>query len=67
MGKFSQTVKDWMLPGAIVLGISSYLIYYFTPALRPIGPACHAIASIGQRIGIALLLFSSSSRYPRTT
>lgn len=57
MGKFSQTVKDWMLPGAIVLGISSYLIYYFTPALRPIGPACHAIASIGQRIGIALLLF----------
>ncbi len=46
-----------MLPGAIVLGISSYLIYHFTPALRPIGPFCHAFAASGQRWVIALLLF----------
>ena len=57
MSKISQTVRDWMLPGALVLGISSYLIYHFTPALRPIGPACHAIAAFGQRWLIAVLLF----------
>lgn len=57
MGKISQTVRDWMLPGALVLGISSYLIYHFTPALRPIGPACHAVAAFGQRWLIAVLLF----------
>ena len=57
MGKISQTVRDWMLPGALVLGISSYLIYHFTPALRPIGSACHAIAAFGQRWLIAVLLF----------
>ena len=57
MGKISQTVRDWMLPGALVLGISSYLIYHFTPALKPIGPACHTIAAFGQRWLIAVLLF----------
>ena len=57
MGKISQTVRDWMLPGALVLGISSYLIYHFTPALRPIGPVCHSIAAFGQRWLIAVLLF----------
>ena len=46
-----------MLPGAIVLGISLYLLYHNCPALRPIGPVCHTIASVGQRLGIALLLF----------
>lgn len=46
-----------MLPAAIVLGISSYLVYHFVPALRPIGPACHAFAAEGQRWVIALLLF----------
>lgn len=57
MGKFAQTVRDWMLPGALVLGISSYLIYHFTPSLKPIGPVCHAIAAFGQRWLIAVLLF----------
>ena len=57
MGKISQTIRDWMLPGALVLGISSYLIYHFTPALRPIGPVCHTIAALGQRWLIAVLLF----------
>ena len=57
MAKISQTVREWMLPGALVLGISSYLIYHFTPALRPIGPVCHSIAAFGQRWLIAVLLF----------
>ena len=57
MDKISQTIREWMLPGALVLGISSYLIYHFTPSLRPIGPACHAIAAFGQRWLIAVLLF----------
>ena len=27
-------IRDWMLPGALVLGISSYLVYHFTPAAK---------------------------------
>ena len=57
MRDFRKIIKDWMLPGALVLGISSYLIYHFTPALRPLGPICHDIASYGQRWLIAVLLF----------
>ena len=53
----SGDIQALMLPAAIVLGISSYLIYHFTPALRPLGPACHAFAAEGQRWVIALLLF----------
>lgn len=52
-----STLQSAMLPAAIVLGISSYLVYHFTPALRPVGPICHALASEGQRWVIALLLF----------
>ena len=52
-----KRLDDLMLPGAIVLGISLYLIYHLSPSLRPIGPVCHVIASVGQRLGIALLLF----------
>ena len=46
-----------MLPGALVLGVGSYLAYHFCPALKPIGPACHTIAAVGQRWLIAVLLF----------
>ena len=57
MNKAVQFFKDWMLPLAIVTGISLYLFYYFTPVLKPWGGALHAIASEGQRLVIALLLF----------
>ena len=57
MNKAVQFFKDWMLPIAIVTGISLYLFYYFTPVLKPWGGALHAIASEGQRLVIALLLF----------
>ncbi len=57
MSKAARVIQDWMLPGAIVLGIGSYLIYLAVPALRPVGPVLHAVASEGQRWVIALLLF----------
>ena len=46
-----------MLPGAIVLGTSLYLIYHFTPALHAQGYWLHPLASEGQRLVIAILLF----------
>ena len=46
-----------MLPGAIVLGVSLYLIYHFTPALHAWGAWLHPVVSEGQRLVIALLLF----------
>lgn len=46
-----------MLPCAIVLGISLYLVYHFTPALHSMGPWLHPVVSEGQRLVIAILLF----------
>ena len=46
-----------MLPGAIVLGISLYLAYRWLPLLHPAGHVLHQVASEGQRLVIALLLF----------
>ena len=57
MRKIKDIIKDWMLPIAIISGISVYLIYYFTPALRPLGPVCGKIVSEGQRLLIAIMLF----------
>ena len=57
MRKAVQIFKDWMLPIAIVTGISLYLFYHFTPVLKPYGAVLHKAASEGQRLIIALLLF----------
>ena len=57
MPKVIAFIKDWMLPCAIVLGISLYLLYHFVPALHPLGPVLHPVASEGQRLVIAILLF----------
>ena len=57
MRKAVRIFKDWMLPIAIVTGISLYLFYHFTPVLKPYGAALHKAASEGQRLIIALLLF----------
>ncbi|MBQ9192288.1 MAG: transporter [Bacteroidales bacterium] len=57
MHRAVQFFKDWMLPLAIVTGISLYLFYYFTPFLKPWGGTLHVVASEGQRLVIALLLF----------
>ena len=57
MRKAVRIFKDWMLPIAIVTGISIYLFYHFTPVLKPYGAVLHKAASEGQRLIIALLLF----------
>ena len=57
MPKISALLRDWMLPGAIVLGIGLYLLYHVTPALHVAGPWLHGVVSEGQRLVIALLLF----------
>ena len=57
MNKAAQLIRDWMLPGAIVLGASLYLIYHFSPALYAYGSWLHPLVSEGQRLVIAVLLF----------
>ena len=57
MNKAVQFFKDWMLPLAITTGISLYLFYHFTPLLKPYGAVLHKVASEGQRLVIAVLLF----------
>jgi len=50
-------MQDWMLPGAIVLGVSLFFLYRSLPVLHPYGHQLHVAASEGQRLVIALLLF----------
>ena len=57
MNKWGRLIREWMLPAAIVLGISLYLMYHFTGALHPYGKWLHLAASEGQRVVIAILLF----------
>ena len=57
MNRAVRIFKDWMLPLAIVTGISLYLFYHFTPVLKPYGALLHTAAAEGQRLVIALLLF----------
>ena len=57
MNKAVRFLKEWMLPCAIVLGISLYLVYHYTPALHSWGSWLHVCASEGQRLVIATLLF----------
>ena len=37
MNKLGRIIREWMLPAAIVLGISLFLFYHFTPALHAYG------------------------------
>ncbi len=57
MGKTARFIQDWMLPGAIVLGVSLYFIYKAIPFFHPAGHILHNVVSEGQRVVIALLLF----------
>lgn len=52
-----KLIREWMLPGAILLGIGLYLLYHFTPALHSWGPWLHPFVQEGQRVVIAVLLF----------
>ncbi len=55
--KLSDILRDWMLPIAIVTGISIYLIYHFCPALHPAGKVLHVLAAEGQKTIISILMF----------
>ena len=57
MNKLGKLIREWMLPFAIVLGIGIYLAYHFSPALHAYGKWLHPMASEGQRLVIATLLF----------
>jgi len=57
MNKWGRLIREWMLPAAIVLGISLYLIYHFSPSLQVFGKWLHPLASEGQRVIVAILLF----------
>ena len=57
MNNLASLIRKWMLPAAIVLGISLYMMYHFWPALHPYGKWLHLAASEGQRLVIATLLF----------
>lgn len=57
MNNLASLIRKWMLPAAIVLGISLYVMYHFSPALHPYGKWLHLAASEGQRLVIAALLF----------
>ena len=53
----AKTLQSLMLPAALVLGISLYLIYRASPWLQPCGHTLHLVASEGQRFLIGVLLF----------
>jgi BASS family bile acid:Na+ symporter len=57
MNNLASLIRKWMLPAAIVLGISLYVMYHFSPTLHPYGKWLHLAASEGQRLVIAALLF----------
>ena len=57
MNKAVAFIKDWILPLAIVLGISLYLFYHYTPALHAWGWWLHPLCAEAQRWVIAVLLF----------
>lgn len=50
-------IKDFMLPIAIVSGISLYLIYHFSPFLHSAGPVLSKVTVEVQRLLVALMLF----------
>lgn len=55
IGKF---IKDWMLPLAIILGITSYLILFFVnPLARSIEPGFSRFAKDVQPVFMATMLF----------
>lgn len=55
--RWKEFLNDWMLPIAIVLGITVASIYHGVPALHRFGRIGHTIVADGQRWVIAILLF----------
>ena len=59
---FKKTIKDWMLPIAMVTGASVYLIYRFLPCLHFAGPFLGGLAGIMQPLLIFAMLFLTFCR-----
>ena len=57
-----KTLRDWMLPIAMLTGASIYLIYRFLPALHFAGPFLGKTAGILQPLLIFLMLFLTFCR-----
>lgn len=64
MSGFVKFLKDWMLPMAIVSGVSVYLIFHFVHFLHPIGPVCGEIATKSQQLFVAVMLFLQFVKVP---
>jgi len=62
MKKVLQFIKDWMLPLAIITGISLYLLIRFLPVLDAIEPGFSKCAKNIQPTLVALMLFLQFSR-----
>ena len=57
MSKLKSFIKNWALPLSMCVGIISYLVYHFTPALYPAGPFLHEAAVRMQPVLIFFMLF----------
>ena len=55
--KLRRLLQEWMLPGAIVLGVGLFLLYRAIPPLHAYSATLSRAASEGQRLVIACLLF----------
>ena len=62
MKKVLQFIKDWMLPLAIITGISLYLLIRFLPVLDAIEPGFSKFAENIQPTLVALILFLQFNR-----
>jgi len=57
MSKFTQRLQEFLLPTALVLGISIYMLYHNLPFLHQYGGTLHTVTSETQRTLIGILLF----------
>ena len=58
MARIVKFIKDWMLPLAIITGITSYLVlYYIEPLARSIEPGFSRFAKDIQPVFVAIMLF----------
>jgi BASS family bile acid:Na+ symporter len=57
-----QTIKDWMLPIAMTVGATSYLIYHSLPQLHSAGPFLDGLVDVLQPLLIFTMLFLTFCR-----
>ncbi|MGN0188157.1 MAG: transporter [Candidatus Cryptobacteroides sp.] len=62
MNKVKTFIKDWMLPLAMVVGASAYLIYMQIPAFAPAGPYLYRTVAFLQPTLLFFLLFLTFCR-----